>query len=367
MCNISVILDYLVLYLYVKKSIFQRGVIIMTVMHILDKVKNDISLTRDEIVTLLSVTDQSEQEQVFQLAHEITLEEFGPAIHLRGIVEFSNYCNRDCNYCGLCLSNQKIIRYRMSSEEIIVAAEDVAAHGLNTVVLQSGEDYYYTKEMITKVIREIKDRTGLAITLSLGERKYDELKAWREAGADRYLLKQETVNPQIFADIKPDSIYQERYMILEQLAELGYQVGSGGMIGLPGQTVADLADDIIYIRERRIGMAGFGPFIPHGGTLFKELSHGDGRLTLMVLAVARLVLKKVLLPATTALETLLPDGRRQAILAGANVIMPNLTPMKYRKLYEIYPNKAQTKLEEVKELIYSLGREVGQGYGHCLF
>lgn len=338
----------------------------MRVMQILDKVKNEIALTRDEIIALLSVTDPSKKEQVFKLAREITLKEFGPDIHLRGIVEFSSYCSRDCNYCGLRPSNQGIVRYRMSSDEIIAAAEDVAAHGLNTVVLQSGEDYWYTKEMVAEVVREIKDRTGLAITLSLGERKYEELKAWREAGADRYLLKQETVNPQIFAEIKPDSVYQERFMILEQLAKLGYQVGSGGMIGLPKQTVADLADDIIYIRDQRIGMAGFGPFIPHGETPFKDLNAGDGELTLIVLAVARLVLKKVLLPATTALETLLPDGRRQAILAGANVIMPNLTPMKYRKLYEIYPNKAQTKLDEVKELIHSLGREVGEGYGHCL-
>lgn len=338
----------------------------MTIVKILDQVRNDVKLNRDEVIALLRVTDQGEKEAILELAREVTLKEFGPAIHLRGIVEFSNYCGLDCNYCGLRRSNLEISRYRMSPEEIVAAAHDVAAHGLHTVVLQSGEDYWYTKEMLTEIIQKIKAETGLAITLSLGERKYEELKAWREAGADRYLLKQETVNREIFSAIKPDSAYEKRFAVLDQLRELGYQVGSGGMIGLPGQRIEDLADDILYIREQKIGMAGFGPFIPHGGTPYKDLAAGNGELTLLVLAVARLVLKKVLLPATTALETLLPDGRRQAMLAGANVIMPNLTPLKYRKLYEIYPNKAQTKLNEVKELIQSLNREVGEGYGHCL-
>ncbi|MCK4259276.1 MAG: [FeFe] hydrogenase H-cluster radical SAM maturase HydE [Halanaerobiales bacterium] len=335
----------------------------MQVLEILEKARGETELTKEEIVFLLSTSDQEDKEKIFRLAGELTLKNLGPEIHLRGIVEFSNYCCRNCNYCGLRLDNEKLVRYRMSPEEIVAQSEEVADLGLGTVVLQSGEDYWYTKDMITDIIREIKAKTDLAITLSLGERKFDELKAWREVGADRYLLKQETVNSTIFKEIKPDSRYEERFEVLEHLADLGYQVGSGGMIGLPGQLIEDLADDLIYIREKPVGMAGFGPFISHGDTPFSMLPNGDGELTLLLLAVARIVLKKVFLPATTALETLIPDGRQKAIKTGANVIMPNMTPLKYRKLYEIYPNKAQTDLDEVVELINSIRRVVGKGRG----
>ncbi len=343
-----------------------KGDATMTISPIFAKVRAGEDLTQDEIIFLLSITDSEEKEKIFNLAEELTIKYLGPEIHLRGIIEFSNYCSRNCNYCGLRLDNSKLVRYRMQPEEIVECAEKIADLGLKTVVLQSGEDFWYTKDMIRDIISEIKKRTDLAITLSLGERKYEELKVWREAGADRYLLKQETVNQSIFAEIKPDSVYEERFGILKQLADLGYQVGSGGMIGLPGQTVSDLADDLIYIRENPVGMAGFGPFISHGDTPYSSLSNGDGELALLLLAVARIVLKKVFLPATTALETLVVDGRKKAIKAGANVIMPNMTPINYRKLYEIYPNKAQTTLDEVVDLIKSIGRVVGKGHGNTL-
>lgn len=328
---------------------------------ILDKVVGDEKLSKDEIVQLLKVKNPERKEEIFKLAQELTLKYLGSAIHLRGLIEFSNYCSRNCNYCGLRTENEGLERYRMNPEEIINQSEKIAEMGLNTVVLQSGEDRWYTTKDIEKIVREIKERTGLAITLSIGERDRDELEVWRQAGADRYLLKHETCNREIFKEIKPDSDYDHRFEIIENLIELDYQVGSGGMTGLPGQTEEDLAEDILYIRDNRIGMAGFGPFIPHQRTPYRNLAQGDAEFTLLLLAVARLVLKKVHLPATTALETLLEDGREKAIRAGANVIMPNITPLKYRKLYQIYPDKAQTNLKQVMKVIRELDRIIGQG------
>lgn len=338
----------------------------MTLTNILNKVKTDIELNHDEIITLLEVTDPEEKTLIFSLAEALTLHHLGPEIHLRGLIEFSNYCVRQCNYCGLRHENYHLSRYRMTPEEIITTAEQIADLGLKTVVLQSGEDLWFTQEIIKEIILEIKKRTDLAITLSLGERRFTELEAWRKAGADRYLLKQETVNPKIFAEIKPDASYEKRFAILEQLQALGYQVGSGAMIALPGQSLADLANDLIFIRDQRIGMAGFGPFIPHEATPYGHLPGGSGEFSILLLAVARLVLKKVHLPATTALASLVPNGLYRAIQVGANVIMPNMTPLKYRKLYQIYPGKAVTSLEKVMETIHSLGRVVGHTQGDVL-
>lgn len=333
---------------------------------ILNKAKTDIPLDQDEIIRLLETTDPEEKATIFSLAEALTLYYVGPEVHLRGLIEFSNHCVRQCNYCGLRQENCYLPRYRMTPEEIINTAEQIADLGLKTVVLQSGEDLWYTKEVITEIILQIKKRTDLAITLSLGERCYGELEAWRKAGADRYLLKQETVNPKIFAEIKPDASYQKRFKILEQLETLGYQVGSGAMIALPGQSLADLAADLIFIRDQKIGMAGFGPFIPHSDTPFGHLPGGSGQLSILLIAVARLVLKQVHLPATTALTTLVPNGLYQAIQVGANVIMPNMTPLKYRQLYQIYPGKVVTSLDKVVETIHALGRVVGNTRGDTL-
>ncbi len=338
----------------------------MTLAKVLARARAGMDLEREEIITLLETADPEERSQIYETAEALTLYYLGPEVHLRGLVEFSNYCTRNCNYCGLRADNHRLNRYRMTSEEIVAVAEQIELMGLKTIVLQSGEDYWYTLEMMTRIIQEIKQKTNLAITLSLGEREFTELKAWKEAGADRYLLKHETVNPDIFAEIKPDSSYEHRLGILDQLSQLGYQVGSGGMIALPGQSLTDLADDLLFIRTNKIGMAGFGPFIPHGDTPYRGYPSGSGELSLLMLAVARIVLRQVHLPATTALETLLQDGRRRALEVGANVIMPNFTPLEYRKLYEIYPNKAQTSLDEVREVILSLGRIVGTDSGDVL-
>lgn len=326
---------------------------------------------RQEILALLEGSaGPGEREALFRAADEVRRRYVGDEVHLRGIIEFSNHCVRNCHYCGLRAANRSLPRYRMSPQEMVAIAERAAALGLGTVVLQSGEDPYWDAEKLAAVVREIKRRTGLAVTLSVGDRPREDYARWREAGADRYLLKHETADADLFRRLRPGTTLAGRLERLRDLRELGYQVGSGNMVGLPGQSLASLADDIVLLQELDVEMAGIGPFLPHPQTPLAGAQPGSVDLTLRVLAVARLALPWAHLPATTALGTADPEGRQKALRCGANVIMPNVGPTEYRPLYQIYPGKiclgdrAENCVACLHRMVEGLGRTIGRGPGH---
>jgi biotin synthase len=297
-------------------------------------------------------------------------ESMGDSVHLRGLIEFSNYCRKNCHYCGLRKDNKKVGRYRLSKEKILETALKAEKLGYKTLVLQSGEDLQFSKEAMSEIIKELKNKTKLAVTLSLGERNEETFKAWREAGADRYLLRIETTDPEIFKKIHPDSDLEYRKNCLYTLKKLGYQLGSGVMVGLPGQDALSLAKDIIWMRELGVEMIGIGPFLPHKETPLKEEKGGTLNQALRLIAVLRLVFPYAHMPATTAMGTIDPMGREKALQSGANVMMPNITPTEVRPLYEIYPNKicldesADKCFGCVTARIIAIGRTVGTDYGH---
>jgi biotin synthase len=328
------------------------------------------NLTKDEIVYLLSISDKEDISQLYRRADEIRKEYCGDVVHLRGIIEFSNYCEQDCLYCGLRNSNEKLDRYRMTGIEILETTKKISLAGIKTIVLQSGEDHFYTKESITNLILSIKPNSDVAITLSLGERGRDEYDEWRRAGADRYLLKHETANERLYSAIHNKQSLQERLTHLKYLKQLGVQAGSGNLIGLPNQTLDDIADDILLCKEYDCDMCSFSPFIPSPDTPFNKVSQADLDLTLKTMAVARIVLKDVHIPATTALSTLTGEGRKLGLSVGANVIMPNFTPDEYKDKYKIYANKKTYNplkyVEEIKVMVEQMGRKIGVDQGHSL-
>lgn len=338
----------------------------------------------DEIVGWLRETDPKALERLWTLADDVRRRNVGDEVHLRGLVEFSNCCIRRCAYCGLRAPNRQVTRYRMKAEEIVACARATVSFGFGTLVLQSGEDPAYSADDLTSIIRQVKRETPLAVTLSVGERDVDELAAWREAGADRYLLRFETSNPVLYAAIHPDRLgaKSDRIALLGRLSNLGYEVGSGVMVGLPGQSYSDLARDIETFRDLDLDMIGVGPYLPHpqtplGTGAVEGLPHvGDDQvpntemMTYKVIALTRLVCPLANIPATTALATVnRVNGRELGLRRGANVMMPNVTPVKYRKEYVIYPGKA-CLLEDsascdrcLRYRIESIGRTVGAGRG----
>jgi biotin synthase len=322
-----------------------------------------------DIGILLAEEDEELQQQLFRLADAIRAREMGDAVHLRGVIEFSSHCQADCHYCGLRASNAAASRYRLSPETIFEQVKRGAALGLGTVVLQSGEDPWYDRDTLAELIARIARETPVAITLSLGERSYADLRAFRRAGADRYLLKHETSDPALHRRLRPARTLRRRLRQLSWLRALGYQVGSGCIVGLPGQTLSSLARDVTTLRDLDVEMAGIGPFIPHPSTPLGDGEPGSVELTLRLVAVTRMVLPTAHIAATTAMATLHPQGRELALQAGANVVMPNLTPLAYRRQYEIYPAKAC--LDETTEhclgclrgRIEAIGRTLGRGRG----
>lgn len=340
-------------------------------------------LDHNEIVSWLRETDDARLADLWRLADQTRQQHVGGEVHLRGLIELSNYCVRLCAYCGLRAPNQNITRYRMPADEVFTCARQAVAFGYGTVVLQSGEDPGLTRDDVAEVVRRIKAELPLAVTLSLGERSDEDLAAWREAGADRYLLRFETSNRQLYDRIHPPrhGASSDRVAILRRLRELGYEVGSGVMIGIPGQTYADLAGDIELFGELDLDMIGVGPFLVHpdtplGDPDFHPLVLGEDQvpsnelMTYKVIALARLMCPRANIPSTTALATINPrNGRELGLVRGANVVMPNLTPPKYRVLYEIYPNKACIRETAdacyscLQGRIFSIGRNVGAGRG----
>ena len=305
---------------------------------------------------------------LFEEADDIRKIFCGDEVHIRAIIEFSNYCCRSCLYCGLRRENRNILRYRMSPDEIAELASKISQCGLKTIVLQSGDDFGYSQKALCRIIERIREEnSGIAITLSIGERPLDDYKAFRDAGADRYLLKHETANHKLYERLHPGRTSKRRREILEHLKELGYQIGAGNIVGLPGQTLEDLADDILLLKDLDADMAGIGPFIPQKDTPLKHSPCGNLELTLKVLSISRILTKNVHLPATTALATLDPnEGQLSGFKAGCNVIMPDFTPEYYRKDYTIYDSKARVNLERVKELISKAGRSISKSKGDSL-
>ncbi len=283
-------------------------------------------------------------EQVFDLARQEQQRYYGRAVFVRGLIEFTNYCKNDCLYCGIRRSNQNAHRYRLSDEEILSCCREGYALGFRTFVLQGGEDPYYTDERLIPLLRRIKVQyPDCAVTLSLGERSFESYEALLAAGADRYLLRHETANEAHYRKLHPpDLTAAHRKQCLWDLKEIGYQVGAGFMVGSPFQTPEDLAEDMLFLKELNPHMVGIGPFIPHHDTPFAREPAGTMELSLFLLGLIRLMLPKVLLPATTALGTIHPKGRELGILAGANVVMPNLSPAEVRKDYLLYDNKICT-------------------------
>jgi biotin synthase len=338
---------------------------------IIAKAASGNTLTGEEILHLLSLPAAEDKEALFHAADEVRKACVGDEIFLRGIIEFSGYCIRNCHYCGLRAQNRDITRYRISEEEILERARFIEGKQCTTVVLQSGEDPYYTTDRLCSIIRMIRSETTLAITLSVGERPYDDYRAFKEAGADRYLLRHETSNPELYRTLHPGFELADRVQCLKWLKELGYEVGSGCIIGLPGQTVEDLARDVMLISALDIDMIGIGPFIPHPGTPLKDNPLGDTDMVLKMLAVLRLVTRDTNIPSTTALGVISPEARRKAFLAGANVFMPNFTPDRFTAYYEIYPGKgpeagAIAKASEggYVSLFEGMGRSIGKGHGY---
>lgn len=292
------------------------------------------------------LTDPSEEEKDFaaHLARERAQKNFGSRIYTRGLIEVSNYCKNNCYYCGIRRDNRRAVRYRLTPEEILSCAGEGYGLGFRTYVLQGGEDGYYTDQVLCRLLRELKKRyPDCAVTLSLGERSRESYEKLFAAGADRYLLRHETADRKHYESLHPPQMsYENRMRCLRDLKEIGYQVGCGMMVGSPGQTTKMLAEDMLFLQQFGPQMVGIGPFVPHHDTPFYGQPQGSVKMTLYLLSLVRLMLPKVLLPATTALGTIDPMGREKGILAGANVLMPNLSPAAVRKKYELYDNKICT-------------------------
>lgn len=315
-------------------------------------------LNKKEIVDILKSPDTS----VFKKADEIRKKYVGDAVHLRGLIEFSNICKRNCQYCGLQCSNKNVERYRLTKEEILRIAKFGADSGYKTIVMQSGEDNYFSAKILCEIISEIKS-LGVALTLSLGERTFDEYKAFKDAGADRFLIRIETTDENLYKKMHPSADFENRKRCLRDLKKIGFEIGTGCLVGLPGQTVESLADDILFFKELDADMIGIGPFISHPDTPLSNEPDGDFDLALKVMAVTRLVLPNINIPATTAMETLRKNGRVLALQSGANVVMPNLTDSEHKKLYSIYPNKAGVTREDVALMLKDIGRYVADDFG----
>jgi biotin synthase len=342
-------------------------------------------MTRDEILRWLKVADTHDLERLWAAADVTRRRYVGDEVHLRGLIEVSNVCQRSCAYCGIAACAPRVERYRMTQEDILECADKALEYGFGTVVMQAGEDPGITGDWMAETIQKIKHRTGLAITLSLGERCEADLRAWRDAGADRYLLRFETTDPDLYRRIHPSlpGGVSDRIHQLLRMRELGFEIGTGVMVGLPGQTWETLANDIWTFRDYAMDMIGIGPYIPSPGTPLDgplgemlqveaatEQVPNDPLTTLKTLALTRLVCPETNIPSTTALATLDPaSGRANGLQRGANVIMPNLTQSKYRVLYQIYPGKAglhetaDITAARIRNQIETLGRRVGVGPG----
>lgn len=332
---------------------------------LIDKLRKNTELSYDEYLYLIKNRDVC-KEHLYKNASEVRDNIYGKKVYIRGLIEFTNYCKNNCLYCGIRRDNKNAERYRLTKEEILECSNRGYELGFRTFVLQGGEDLYYTDEMLCEIIKEIKNNhPDVAVTLSIGERSFESYKKLKEAGADRYLLRHETADKLHYEKLHPEEMsFDNRIKCLEELKELGYQIGAGFMVGSPYQTEENLASELIFLKKLNPHMCGIGPFISHKDTPFKNEKSGTAELTLFMLGLIRLTLPNVLLPATTALGTIDPLGREKGIKAGANVLMPNLSPGSVRKKYMLYDNKICTGdeaaecLECLKNRIKTTGCEI---------
>lgn len=333
---------------------------------LVDKLEAQNRLNREEWIQLIEGRTPKLAQYIFEKARKIRQAYYGTDVYIRGLIEFTNYCKNDCYYCGIRRSNSKAHRYRLSEEQILRCCQQGYTLGFRTFVLQGGEDGYFTDERMVSLVKEIrKNYPDCAITLSIGERSYDSYLALFEAGADRYLLRHETWDEEHYRLLHPPALSaKHRQQCLWDLKKIGYQVGTGYMVGSPFQTAENLADDMLFLEKLNPQMVGIGPFIPHHDTPFKDQAAGTLELTLYMLGLIRLMLPKVLLPATTALGTIDEKGRELGILAGANVVMPNLSPENVRKDYLLYDNKICTGSEaaecrmDLENRMHAIGYQV---------
>lgn len=331
-------------------------------------------LPADDLAQLLRGLDSEETELLSGCARRKAVSLYGKSVYIRGIVEFTNYCRNDCRYCGIRCSNTRADRYRLSKNEILSACEGGYRSGFRTFVLQGGEDMHYTDSDICEIVKAIKDRwPECAVTLSIGERSRSGYESYYAAGADRFLLRQETSSPSHYAYLHPETMsLANRKRCLDDLKDIGYQTGCGIMVGSPGQTIENIVQDLLYMKDFVPHMIGIGPFIPHKDTPFANEPAGDAGLCLRVLSITRLMLPKVLLPSTTALGTAVSDGRLQGILAGANVIMPNITPPRGRCRYILYDGQIGTEgdtqedLKRIGDDLKSIGYFADMGRGDSI-
>ncbi len=330
--------------------------------NLIGKAESGKDLHREDILSLLKLPADFSPD-LFAAADRVRYENVGDEIYLRGIIEFSNYCDRNCLYCGLRKGNSNLSRYRMTEDEILTTAKQIKNTGVPTVVLQSGEDSFYSQDIVCRLIKRIRNETDLIITLSIGERALNDYKAFQQAGANRYLLKHETASRDLYKYLRPGCEWENRLQCLRWLKELGFETGTGNMVGLPGQTPEILADDLLVMKLLDADMLGIGPFIAHPDTPLDGIGNDDLELTLRVLAIARLTTRNTNIPATTALATLHPQGRLLALQAGANVVMPDFTPDIYKTLYDIYPGRKD--VGDAQEIISLLTKDF-QSIGRTL-
>ena len=341
-----------------------------------DKLLSTRNLSDTELKEILLCDDKEFNEYLFGKARAVREEHYGKSVYLRGLIEFTNHCKNNCYYCGIRCANRNAQRYRLSKNQILECCKEGYALGFRTFVLQGGEDPYYSDEYLVELISEIKNQhPDCAVTLSIGERDKNSYLRLYSAGADRYLLRHETADKEHYRKLHPKNMsFENRMKCLENLREIGYQVGCGMMVGSPFQTVDMLIEDLRFLQSFKPEMVGIGPFIPHHDTRFANEKSGSVELTLRLLSVIRLILPEVLLPSTTALGTLDAFGREKGLLAGANVVMPNLSPSNVRKKYLLYDNKICTGEESaaciscMQRRVNSVGYKIVTARGdHVLF
>ena len=338
---------------------------------IISRLAKDHSLTLEEYELLISERTDEAADELRRLAVETRKKHYGNSVYIRGLIEISNICKNDCLYCGIRRSNKDCERYRLTKEQILSCCDEGYALGFRTFVMQGGEDAYFTDERLCDIVSAIKAKyPDCAVTLSMGERSRESYERLYAAGADRYLLRHETATAEHYGKLHPSEMrFEERMQCLRDLKEIGFQTGCGFMVGSPYQTYADIARDLKFIEEFKPQMCGIGPFIPHKATPFASFSAGTVELTCYLLSIVRLICPTVLLPATTALGSIEEGGRERGILSGANVVMPNLSPVDNRKKYELYNNKLYSNAEsaqakaELEKRIKSIGYEVVEARG----
>lgn len=342
-----------------------------TMADLINKLYINNNLSNEELLWLLDNIDEEGRVHLFSLSRKTRDKYYGRNIYLRGLIEFTNYCRRECRYCGINRYNEKVNRYRLTKEELIETCEKGRDLGFNTFVLQGGEDMFFTDERLVDIVTSMKKvAPDCAITLSIGEREFNTYRILKDAGVDRFLLRHETINKELYRWLHPESQLDSRIDCLKNLKSLGYQVGTGFMVGLPWYTNKDYVKDLRFIKDFEPDMVGIGPFIPHEDTSLKDYKAGTVEKTVLMLSLIRLLNPKILLPATTALASVGEDGRCRGLEAGANVIMPNLTPNIHRKDYSIYNNKKSSdseSAEALKMIKYELslyGYEVDLSIGH---